>query len=66
MDQAQIVYAHNTESKRGLATAGIFLLKWILLVPHFFILSGLSMAQGGISMPVVADVAVMAALKSLS
>jgi hypothetical protein len=47
MDQAQIVYQHNTEPKRGLATAGIFLLKWILLIPHFFILSGLSSLAWG-------------------
>ena len=42
MDQAQIVYSHNTEPKRGLATAGIFLIKAIMAIPHLIIVSALS------------------------
>ena len=42
MQQATIHYRHNTEPRRGLAAAGIFFIKAILAVPHFFIMSGLS------------------------
>jgi hypothetical protein len=42
MDQARIVYRHNTESKRGLATAGIFFIKAILAIPHMIIMSALT------------------------
>lgn len=42
MDQAQIVYRHNMESRRGLATAGVFFVKAILAVPHFIIVSALA------------------------
>jgi len=42
MDQAQIVYRHNTEPKRGLATAGIFLFKAFMAIPHLIIVSALS------------------------
>ncbi|MCB2223216.1 MAG: DUF4389 domain-containing protein [Actinobacteria bacterium] len=42
MNQAQIGYRLNTEPRRGLATAGIFFIKAIMAVPHFFIVSALS------------------------
>jgi len=42
MDQAQIVYSHNTEPKRGLAAAGIFFIKAIMAIPHLLIVSALS------------------------
>ncbi|MFO7597466.1 MAG: DUF4389 domain-containing protein [Desulfocurvibacter africanus] len=42
MDQASIVYRHNTSPRRGLATAGIFLIKAIMAIPHLILINGLS------------------------
>jgi len=42
MDQASIVYRHNTSPKRGLATAGIFFIKAIMAIPHLILVNGLS------------------------
>ncbi|MBU1227254.1 MAG: DUF4389 domain-containing protein [Actinobacteria bacterium] len=42
MSQAKISYRINTEPRRGLATAGIFLIKAIMAVPHLIIVNGLS------------------------
>ena len=42
MNQAQIVYRHNTEPRKGLAAAGIFLIKAIMAIPHLIIVGALS------------------------
>lgn len=41
MDQVDIVYRRNTDPRRGLATAGIFLIKMLMAVPHLIIMNAL-------------------------
>jgi hypothetical protein len=42
MSQAVVTYRHNPSPRRGLAAAGIFLIKAIMAIPHLMIVSGLS------------------------
>ena len=42
MSQAHLVYRHNESPERGLATAGIFLLKLVLAIPHLILINALN------------------------
>ncbi len=42
MDQAKLAYRHNTAPRRGLATAGIFLIKAVMAIPHMIIVNALT------------------------
>jgi hypothetical protein len=42
MSQAHLVYRHNAAPRRGLATAGIFLLKFVLAIPHLIVINALN------------------------
>jgi hypothetical protein len=39
--QARILYRHNQAPRRGLAATGVFFVKWILAIPHLFIIGAL-------------------------
>ena len=42
MNQTRLVYRHNVEPQRGLAAAGIFLLKLVLAIPHLIVVNALN------------------------
>lgn len=41
MTAARLIYSHNENPSRGLAAAGLLLVKWILAIPHLIIVSAL-------------------------
>lgn len=42
MTQARLAYHHNLEPNRGLATVGIFFLKFVLAIPHLIVVNALN------------------------
>lgn len=46
MSQPTIVYRHAVNPGRGLAATGIFLIKWVLALPHLVIISALQNLGG--------------------
>ena len=57
MTQAEVVYRRNTNPGKGLAVAGIFVVKWFLAIPHFIIvgiLGWVAMVAGYIGYFIVA------------
>jgi hypothetical protein len=57
MTQAEVVYRRNANPSKGLAVAGIFIIKWFLAIPHFIIvgiLGYLAMVAGFIGYFIVA------------
>ena len=41
MEAFTLRYRHNTDSHRGLATSGIFIIKFLLILPHMIVVSAL-------------------------
>lgn len=49
MSQAQLVYRRNEAPSRGLAATGIFLIKWLLALPHLIVVGALQYVAAAVA-----------------